>query len=228
MVENIQGTPIKCSRREKMKDEYLTTTEAASICHVTRFTIANWEKCGKLKTHKTGGGHRRILRKNLMAFIRNNHIVSIEKKETNSCAPRTGMAENPSSGNRVQDTGYRIPYCWEFRFKNINKHHCVSCLVFKERANKCFLINKEFGAEIVECQDECPDCEYLNTYYPARKKIIAKTKQDTINYIRNITRKKGDGTSTFFKKGLYISGQYIASIEKTIFRKKEKKRANTY
>lgn len=194
-----------------MKDEYLTTTEAATMCHVTRFTIANWEKNGKLKTNKTAGGHRRILRKNLVSFIKTNRIVEVEKKDTEVTV------------DRAKDTGCRIPYCWEFRFKSPEKHNCVSCLVFKERANKCFLINREFGSGDVQCQEECSACEYLNTYYPAKRKIIEKSKTDMINRIQALLHKQGEETSTFFKKGLYISGKYIGSIEKAIFQKKKKR-----
>jgi len=50
-------------------EEFLTTSEAAKISHVTRFTVANWVKGGKLSAVYTAGGHRRISKRSLEEFI---------------------------------------------------------------------------------------------------------------------------------------------------------------
>jgi len=52
-----------------MKNEVLTTTGAAQLCHVSRFTIRNWVESGKLKSSLTAGGHRRILINDLEKFM---------------------------------------------------------------------------------------------------------------------------------------------------------------
>ncbi len=44
----------------KQRNGYLTTTEFAKLCGVSRFTIINWAKQGRIKTIKTVGGHYRI------------------------------------------------------------------------------------------------------------------------------------------------------------------------
>jgi excisionase family DNA binding protein len=44
----------------KQRNGYLTTTEFAKLCGVSRFTIINWAKQGRIKTIKTAGGHYRI------------------------------------------------------------------------------------------------------------------------------------------------------------------------
>ena len=41
-------------------EDYFTTTKLADLCGVTRFTVINWVKAGKLKAVSTMGGHRRI------------------------------------------------------------------------------------------------------------------------------------------------------------------------
>jgi len=44
----------------KPRSGYLTTTELARICGVSRFTIINWAKRGKIRANRTIGGHYRI------------------------------------------------------------------------------------------------------------------------------------------------------------------------
>lgn len=48
----------------------LTTFEISEICEVNPTTVQNWVKEGKLKAYATPGGHRRILREDLIRFLR--------------------------------------------------------------------------------------------------------------------------------------------------------------
>ncbi len=52
-----------------MNNEVLTTSRAAQLCHVSRFTIRNWVENGKLRSSRTAGGHRRISREDLLKFM---------------------------------------------------------------------------------------------------------------------------------------------------------------
>ena len=178
-----------------MRDEYLTTTQVAKICHVTRFSIANWVKKGRLKAHKTAGGHRRILKKELIKFIKKNQIVKIDKK----------------------DTAYSIPSCWEFQdFKPSGKHNCTNCLAFIEKADKCFLLLREFGSEKIQCQDDCLKCEYLIKYYPYKKKIIERMRKETMDEIESQLKEGRFDIPNLLKKSFYSSGKYLASIGKIL------------
>ena len=56
-----------------MHTDYLTTSEAAKICHVTRFTVLNWVKKHKLESTSTLGGHQRIPRKAVLDLIKKHH-----------------------------------------------------------------------------------------------------------------------------------------------------------
>lgn len=47
---------------------YLTTHQVARMLGVSLPTVVNWTRAGKLKAHKTPGGHRRISREDLLAF----------------------------------------------------------------------------------------------------------------------------------------------------------------
>jgi excisionase family DNA binding protein len=44
----------------KDRNGYMTTTELSKLCGVSRFTIINWIKQGKIKVIKTVGNHYRI------------------------------------------------------------------------------------------------------------------------------------------------------------------------
>jgi excisionase family DNA binding protein len=50
-------------------NRYYTTFEAARLLGVSLPTVVNWVKARRLKAHRTPGGHRRIAREDLAAFI---------------------------------------------------------------------------------------------------------------------------------------------------------------
>jgi excisionase family DNA binding protein len=136
-----------------IEDEFLTTTQAAKFCNVTRFTIRNWANEGKLKIKQTKGGHRRIFKDDLIKFISDNGIAA------------TLPSDNP----------VLIPHCYDHKkFRNSDQHDCQNCLVYREKAGKCFLLTKEFGSKKVECKDDCLTCEYMTIYYPDDQKMLNK------------------------------------------------------
>jgi len=69
-----------------MDNETLTTSGAAQLCNVSRFTIRNWVESGKLKSSLTAGGHRRIAREDLLKFMpekkRAKDVGSLKGEET--------------------------------------------------------------------------------------------------------------------------------------------------
>lgn len=50
-------------------EEVYTTHQVARFCRVQPVTIIRWIESGKLKAYKTPGGHRRVERKDLVAFL---------------------------------------------------------------------------------------------------------------------------------------------------------------
>ncbi len=52
------------------RNTYYTTFEISQICQVNPTTVQNWVKEGKLKAFVTPGGHRRIQREDLLAFLK--------------------------------------------------------------------------------------------------------------------------------------------------------------
>lgn len=59
--------------RVDMKQSF-STSEVATYCHVTADTIRKWAEAGRIRVFKTPGGHRRIRREDLIAFLRENDI----------------------------------------------------------------------------------------------------------------------------------------------------------
>jgi excisionase family DNA binding protein len=61
-------------------EEVLTVFNASQLCNVAPKTIINWIESGHIKAYKTVGGHRRINRSDLEAFMKKQGIP-IPKKE---------------------------------------------------------------------------------------------------------------------------------------------------
>jgi len=60
-------------------NRYYTTHEAAELLGVSLPTVVNWIKARRLRCHRTPGGHRRIAREDLAAFmLRHGFPVSTE------------------------------------------------------------------------------------------------------------------------------------------------------
>jgi len=64
----------------KQRSGYLTTTEFAKLFGVSRFTIINWAKRGRIKSIRTAGRHYRIPASEALSLLRSFE----EKKETSS------------------------------------------------------------------------------------------------------------------------------------------------
>ncbi len=52
------------------KRSFFTTFEISQICEVNPTTVQNWVKGKKLRAYSTPGGHRRVRREDLVAFMR--------------------------------------------------------------------------------------------------------------------------------------------------------------
>jgi excisionase family DNA binding protein len=61
-------------------DEILTVFQASKYCSVSPKTIINWIEAGHIEAYKTVGGHRRIKRADLEAFMRRQGIPIPEEE----------------------------------------------------------------------------------------------------------------------------------------------------
>lgn len=67
----------------KRRSGYLTTTELARLCGVSRFTIINWTKQGRIKATRTVGRHYRIPVSEALSLLRSFE----EEKKASSSGP---------------------------------------------------------------------------------------------------------------------------------------------
>ncbi|MBF0511567.1 MAG: excisionase family DNA-binding protein [Candidatus Omnitrophica bacterium] len=58
-----------------MPHQYFTTTQAAKALHVTRFTVLNWIKQGKIQAFSTFGGHHRIPKSAITSLSNENNLI---------------------------------------------------------------------------------------------------------------------------------------------------------
>lgn len=127
----------------KPQKNYLTTTELARLCGVSRFTIINWTKKGKIKSIETVGGHRRIPLSEVISFLEALHIDS----------EKNGV---PSE---------LLRHCWEFAGRASCDKKCRNCLIYKRQIDYCFLVVRQFGKEVIRCNGDCLNCGYFDEFF---------------------------------------------------------------
>ncbi len=175
--------------------EYVTTSDAAELCNVTRFTIRNWILDNKLKASQTAGHHHRILKSDLLKFMKETGIQPVVRSQ-----------KVPAFLN-----------CWEYRnLTQAEGHDCAKCLVFKEQANRCFLTVHEFGSEKVRCGEDCSQCAYMETFFPKekgiREKMLVQAKREA-QATRKVEKVESPENENVLAKGIYSSGHYVAAVK---------------
>lgn len=188
-----------------MHKEYLTTTQAAKLLKVSRFSVLNWVKQGKLRSITTHGGHQRISKQVI--------IDSLQK---------SGVS-NPGDEN-ANPEAVEVR-CWQSpEVKASGRHHCVDCLVFKEQINRCFLSVKIFGNEKIHCNIDCFNCAYFAKYYPQQKKVIGSIRKTAVaKLVTTFPRADKSDVQGFLNKGFYVSGKYFAKARKKLSKLKIEK-----
>ena len=127
---------------EQLKNkEYLTTSQAARLLKVSPDTVLKWVKAGKVKSHRTLGGHFRI--------------------------PLSEL-DLPAAIDTQASIGSSLPqdhfYCWEYLAGGGEiKTECKDCITYRSRAQRCYELKDlpgEFGCLNLLCDTECNECEY--------------------------------------------------------------------
>ncbi len=68
------------SRISSKEKPYLRTGEIAQICHISRATVFNWIKAGKLKASRVPGGKYEIFRPDFMDFMKKANLLTLVKE----------------------------------------------------------------------------------------------------------------------------------------------------
>ena len=141
------------------RKEYLTTTELAKFCGVSRFTILSWIDKGKISTIRTVGGKHRIPVSEAISFLETLQRKSSpkEKKVTTSGA---------------------LGHCWEYLQKTNCERECKNCLIYGREIDYCFVVVRQFGKGVIRCMGDCLSCGYFEKFFGSHSKL---TELDTSN-----------------------------------------------
>lgn len=133
-----------------MMKYYFTTNDIAQMCNVTRQTVINWIKTGKLKANLTPGGHRRVLRDDLVAFFEQNGM-------------EVSIIQDYEEKHRR-----KVPYCWEYFATGFasrgSRHECHRCPVNLSRAKRCYTLARLMRKVDNFCHTDCDRCGFYQRY----------------------------------------------------------------
>ncbi len=87
----------------KDRSGYMTTTELSRLCGVSRFTIINWIKRGRIKVIKTVGNHYRIPESEALSLLN-----TIEEKKD---APKNISEDQGKQQKNKLKTGLKCRIC---------------------------------------------------------------------------------------------------------------------
>jgi len=172
---------------------YLTTSQIAAACNVTRFTVRNWINDGKLKANKTAGGHRRILESVLLEFARDNDIV-LNFQKTSSPKPKVLTSKKKeTSQKKTNKDGV-----WQ-------DNQCLKCNQIKEKIRKYYFLLKEFDQMRQTCGCDCSSCQYLMNPHPEDGECSPEKRKHACNMIspekKNLCSQSSGIRNNFFKSG---------------------------
>jgi len=129
-----------------LQKNYLTTTGLAKLCGVSRFTIRNWIKQGKIKAVRTIGKQYRIPVSKAMSFLETMH-PEISHKAKKGLAPGA------------------LGHCWEYPQKTNCDNKCRNCLIHGKEIDYCFVVVRQFGKGVIRCQGDCLNCDYFGEFF---------------------------------------------------------------
>ncbi len=84
-----------------MARRYFTTYEASQFLGVSLPTVVNWIKAGRLKAHRTPGGHRRIAREELAGFIRRHSMPMPPELEEEGSSSRVLVVDDDNHACQI-------------------------------------------------------------------------------------------------------------------------------
>ncbi len=153
MISSTIREKVVTDNGTKLEKDYLTTTELAKLCGVSRFTVLNWIKQGRIDTIRTVGGKYRIPASEAMSLL----------EELDRRTSRTGK-------KRVL-TDDALGHCWEYPKKTNCDNECGDCLIHGKKLDYCFVVVRQFGKDGIRCEGDCLDCAYFGQFFGFYKRL---------------------------------------------------------
>ncbi len=159
-------------------------------------TVLKWVKAGKVKSHRTLGGHFRIP-------ISELDIPTAEFSD--STLPASGFTEN-------------VPhlYCWEYLADGGEiRRECTDCVTYRSRARRCYELKDlpgGMGCLNLLCDTECANCEYYKVVSGQGINVLLVTRSE-----RLLTDPEGADT----RNGIHIeiaASEYESAVKIQNFR----------
>ena len=101
---SVAGKGAVKGHESRPRSGYMTTTEVARLCGVSRFTIINWAKQGRIKTIRTVGRHYRIPASEALALLRS--FDQKKKPSQSGLGERCGQQTPTTNGG--EERGNRV------------------------------------------------------------------------------------------------------------------------
>ena len=146
MIRHTVREKVVADNRTKLEKDYLTTTELAKLCGVSRFTVLNWIKRGKIDTIRTIGGKYRIPASEAIS------LLETLGRRTSRTSERVLAAD-------------ALGHCWEYPKKTNCDNKCGDCLIHEKELDYCFVVVRQFGKDVIRCKGDCLDCEYFGEFF---------------------------------------------------------------
>ncbi|MFC1675475.1 helix-turn-helix domain-containing protein [Planctomycetota bacterium] len=146
MVNSTARRKLMKIDKNKLNKDFLSTTELARLCGVSRFSIINWVKQGKINTLRTVGGKHRIPVAEAIEFLETMHCQSSHETESDLAPDALG-------------------HCWEYPRKTNCDNRCKSCLIYGREVDYCFIVVRQFGKGVIHCKGDCLRCEYFGEFF---------------------------------------------------------------
>ncbi|MHC4144150.1 MAG: helix-turn-helix domain-containing protein [Planctomycetota bacterium] len=111
----------------RAQSDYMTTTDVARLCGVSRFTIINWAKEGKIKTIRTVGRHHRIQASEALYLLKSlgeKRKVSAPGPEGSGRQKQPAANSNDECGNCL--TSNKEDKCTRAKNKNVLRSICYT------------------------------------------------------------------------------------------------------
>lgn len=173
------------------KRDYLTTTQAAEVLSVSPDTVLKWVKAGKLKAHRTLGGHFRI------------PLQELEQLAGSAAIP---LATRPPAAHQ---------YCWEFLASGDEvKAECRECITYRSRSKRCYELRDlpdGLGCLRLGCQSSCEDCQYYQLVHGEGVKVLVLT-ENRKPLLETLDSDNSFGLEVRYADSEYECGQVIESF----------------
>ncbi len=120
-VITVPGKKVVGHDINRAQSGYMTTTDVARLCGVSRFTIINWAKEGKIKTIRTVGRHHRIQASEALSLLRS---LGEKKKVSAPGSEGNDPERNDECGNCLKSN--EEDKCTRAKNKNVLHSICYT------------------------------------------------------------------------------------------------------